>query len=72
MVHVTLASDIAKRVDHLLHAGHAERGDVENLGLATLEQTGTMNGRKDADLGRKGTNVLGSTTIDTSTFVHDA
>ena len=39
MVHVTLAGDIAKSVDHLLHPRHAKRGDVENLGFATLEQT---------------------------------
>ena len=42
VVHVTLAGDIAEGVDHLLHAGHTERGDVEDLSLATLEQTRTM------------------------------
>ena len=42
MVHVTLAGHVAKSVDHLLHARHTKRGDIEDLGFATLEETRTM------------------------------
>ena len=56
VVHVALAVDDAERVEHLLHAGHAQRGDVQHLGLAPLEQAGAVHARgarpTSADSGR--------------------
>ena len=53
VVHVALAVVDADRVEHLLHARHAERGDAEHLGLAPLEEAGAVRGRDDADVGRE-------------------
>ena len=60
VVHVALAVVDAEGVEHLLHAGHAERGDVEHLGLAALEQAGAVHRaggrrpRRTAAAGRSG------------------
>ena len=45
MVHVALAVVGADRVEHLLHARHAERRDAEHLRLAPLEEAGAVRGR---------------------------
>ena len=51
VVHVALAGLGRQRVDHLLHAQHVQRGDVEDLGLAALEQRRAVHPRDDVDLG---------------------
>ena len=38
VVHVALLGFRTDRVEHLVHARHAEREDVQHLGLAPLEQ----------------------------------
>ena len=37
-MHVSLGLGNGERVQHLLHLEHAKGGDVQHLGLATLEQ----------------------------------
>ena len=59
MVHVALLLVDADGVEHLVHARHAERGDVEHLGLAPLEQARAVRRRQDADLGRQRAQVGG-------------
>ena len=60
------------RVEHLVHARHAERGDVEHLGLAPLEQAGAVRGRDDADLGRQRPEVGRAAAVDADALVDDA
>ena len=50
MVDVPLFVDGVDPVDHLIHAGGAQRGDVEHLGFAPLEQTRTMGGIDHRDI----------------------
>jgi hypothetical protein len=64
VVHVALAVLGAEGVEQLVHAGHAERADVEHLGLATLEQAGAVGGLEEVDLGRQGAEVGRAATVD--------
>src|SRR5690606_22347574 len=45
VVHVALLRDRGQRIDLLLHLEHVERRDTHDLGLATLEDRGTVNAR---------------------------
>ena len=53
VVHVPLAIVDADRVEHLLHARHAEGDDRQHLRLAPLEQARAVRRRDDPDLGRR-------------------
>ena len=50
VVHVALLLVDADGVEHLIHPGHAEGGDVEHLGLAPLEEARAVGGRDDPHL----------------------
>src|SRR5215207_6944528 len=50
VVHVPLARLGRERVQLLLHAQHVQRGDAEDLGLATLEQRRAVHAREHLDL----------------------
>src|SRR6185369_4505354 len=51
VVHVALGAVRVERVDHLLHPEHVQRGHAQDLGLAPLEQRGTVHPGQHADLG---------------------
>ena len=72
MVHVALAVFERDRVEHLLHAGHAERHDRKHLRLAALEETVTVRRGQHAGLGRERPEIGGTTTVDANAFVDDA
>ena len=63
----------AEGVEHLVHAGHAEGGDVEHLGLAPLEQAGAVRRRRGRrprrDSGRRS---AGAAAVDADALVDDA
>jgi hypothetical protein len=64
VVHVALAVLGVERVDHLLHAGHVQRGDTQDLGLAALEQRGAVHAGQHLDLGAQLADVLEATAVD--------
>ena len=72
VVHVALLLVGRDRVEHLLHAQHAERRDREHLRLAPLEQAGAVRGGQQTDLGRQRSDLGGGAAVDTQTFVDDA
>ena len=72
VVHVALGLDRGDRVEQLVHPGHAERGHVEHLGLATLEQRRAVGGREQVDLGREGPDVGGAPAVDPHALLDDA
>ena len=71
VVQVALGVVGRQRVDHLVHAGHGHRQHVHDLGLATLEQTGTVSGRQDADFGGDGAEIGDATAIHADALVDD-
>ena len=71
VVHVALLLVERDRVEHLLHAGHAEREDRQDLRLAPLEEAGAVRGRDDADLGAQRADVGGTAPVDAHTLVDD-
>ena len=72
VVHVALARRRVDAVDHLVHALHAERGDVEDLGLAALEQAAAVRGGHDADLGGQRADVADAAAVDAHALFDDA
>ena len=64
VVHVTLGLRTGQCVDLLLHLEHVQGGDAQNLGLATLEQGGTVHARHDVHLGGQGADVTQATAVD--------
>ena len=72
MVHVALLVVDADGVEQLVHARHAEGGDVEHLGVAPLEEAGAVGGREDADLGRQRPEVGQATAIHADALSGDA
>ena len=72
MVHVTLLGGGREGVEHLVHAGHGQGGDVHDLGLAALEESRTVSRRQHAHLGRHGAQIARSTTVDADALVDDA
>ena len=72
MVHVALGVDRGDGVEHLGHAGHAERGDVEHLGLAPLEQGRAVRRREEVDLGRQRADVGRAPAVDPQAVLDDA
>src|SRR6266542_2734247 len=71
VVHVALAVLGVEGVDDLLHADHAEGGDVEHLGLAALEQAGAVRPWQDADLGRERPDVARPAPVDALGLLDD-
>ena len=72
VVHVTLGLRTGQRVDLLLHLEHVQRGDAQNLGLATLEQGGTVHARHNVHLGGQGADVAQATAVDAVVLGQDA
>src|SRR5881398_2243455 len=72
VVHVALARLRVERVDHLLHAQHVERCDVEDLRLATLEQRRPVHAGHDVDLRRQRADVLQPAAVDAHALADDA
>ncbi len=72
MVHVALAVDGVDSVDHLVHASCAEGGEVEHLGLAPLEQAGSVCRGDDCHVRRQWPQVYGSTPVNADSVGHDA
>ena len=72
MVHVALVVDRGDGVEQLVHAGHAQRRHVEDLGLAALEERRAVGGREQVDLGRQRPDVRGATAVDAHALFHDA
>ncbi len=64
VVHVAFGVVDADRVQHLVHAGHAEGREIEDLGVAALEEARAMGRGDDTDLSRQGPDVGGATAID--------
>ena len=71
VVHVALLGARAEGVEHLVHLRHAEGQDVEDLGLATLEQAGAVRRGDEPDLGGHGTQVGDATAVDADALVDD-
>ena len=72
MVQVALLLDRRERVDLLLHLEHVQRGDPEDLGLAALEDRGTVDARDDLHLGVERTDVAQTTAVDADALGEDA
>ena len=72
VVHVALGLRAGQRVDLLLHLEHVQGGDAQNLGLATLEQGGTVHARHNVHLGGQGADVAQATAVDAIILGQDA
>ena len=72
VVHVTLGLRTGQCVDLLLHLEHVQGGNAQNLGLATLEQGGTVHARHDVHLGGQGADVAQATAVDAVVLGQDA
>ena len=72
VVEVALLVDRREVVDHHVAAAHAERREVEDLGLATLEEAGTVRRRDDPNFARHRTQFVGLATIDADALFNDA
>jgi hypothetical protein len=72
VVHVALGVDRGDRVEHLGHAGHAEGGDVEHLGLAPLEQGRAVRRGEEVDLRRERADVGRAPAVDPQAVLDDA
>ncbi len=72
VVHVALGGVAPEAVEHLLHAGHAQRGHVEDLGLTPLEQAGAVRRGDQVDLRGQGAHVAGAATVDADALLDDA
>ena len=59
VVQVALVGVRADGVEHLVHAGHGQRGDGEHLGLTPLEQARAVRRGQHAHLGRQRPQVRG-------------
>ncbi len=64
VVHVALVRLGAERVEQLLHLEHVQRGDAQDLGLATLEQRGAVRARHDLHLRRQCADVGQAAAVD--------
>ena len=72
VVHVALRVVHPDGVEGLGETEHAERGDVQHLGLAPLEETGTVHAGDETGLGVQGTDVRRGAAVDPEAFVEDA
>ena len=72
VMHVALGLRTGQRVDLLLHLEHIQRGDAQNLGLAALEQRGTMHARHDVHFGGQRTDIAQATAVDAVILGQDA
>ena len=71
VVHVALAGLGIDPVDHLVHPLHPEGAEVEDLGVAALEQPCAVCGRYHRHLRRQRADVCGTTTVDPHAIVDD-
>ena len=71
MVDVALLVDGVDPVDHLVHPSSAQRGDVQHLGLASLEQPGAMGGVNNPDFGSKLPEIGRAPPVDARAVLHD-
>ena len=72
VVHVALAGHRGEGVELLLHAEHVQRGDAQDLGLATLEQRRAVHPRDGLDLGGERADVRDATAVDADLVLDDA
>ncbi len=72
MVHVATPLVRADRVELLAHARHAERGHVDDLGLAALEQRRAVGHREEVDLGRERSDVGDASSVDAHALINDS
>jgi len=72
VVHVTLLGDRAQGVDGLLELEHVQRGDTQDLGLAALEDSGTVHARDDRNLGVERADVGQAASVHANTLVENA
>ena len=72
VVHVPLVVVGGDGVEQLVHAGHAQGGHVEHLGLAPLEQGRAVGRREQVHLGRQRADLGGGPTVDAEALLHDA
>ena len=63
-MHVAAVLLRGQRVELPLHLEHVQRGDTQDLGLATLEQRRAVHPRDHADLGVQRTDVREATAVD--------
>src|SRR5690606_1197584 len=64
VVHVPLRFLGGEGVEQLLHLEHAQRGYVQDLGLASLEQAGAVGTFDDADLGAQRPEIAGTAPVE--------
>ena len=72
MVHVALGGLGPERVDLLGHLDHVQRGDAEDLRLATLEQRTTVGAGHPVGLGLELANVADAAAVDAEVVGQDA
>ena len=72
LVHVTLRRDGRKVIQLLLHAEHGQGRHTQNLGLTTLEESRTVDARKNLDLGAQRADGTQRTAIHTDFFAQGA
>ena len=72
VVHEPLAVDRVDAVDHLVHATGAQGGEVQHLGLTTLEQAGAVRRGDDLHLRRHLPEVTDATPVDADALGDDA
>ena len=71
VVDVPLLVDGVDPVDHLVHPGRAQGGDVEHLGLAPLEQPGPVGGVHHPHIGGQRADVGRPPAVDAHAVAHD-
>ena len=72
LVHVTLRRDGRKVVQLLLHTEHSQGRHTQNLGFTALEESRTVDARKNLDLGTQRANGTQRTAIHTDFFAQGA
>ena len=72
LVHVTLRRNGRKVIQLLLHAEHSQGRHAQNLGLTALEESRTVDARKNLNLGAQGANGTQRTAIHTDFFAQGA
>ena len=71
VVHVTLARDRGQGIDLLLHLEHVQGGNAQDLGLAALEQGGTVGAWDEVNLNAQVTDVGDATAVDAEALGED-
>ncbi len=72
MVDVTLFSVWAESVERLVHTWHRQGAHVHDLGLTTLEESGSVCARQHSDFSRQWTKIARTTSVDTNALLDDS